>query len=72
MSESLESKLAHLEMLYTEQDHVVQTLNDIVAQQDREITRLNLSIESIQNQLKTLKSELPDDINPAFEKPPHY
>ncbi|MEM7562088.1 MAG: SlyX family protein [Pseudomonadota bacterium] len=72
MTESLESKLAHLEMLYTEQENIIQTLNDVVAEQDQEITRLNLSIERIQSQLKILKSELSDDINPAYEKPPHY
>ena len=72
VTESLESKLANLEMLYSEQDHIIQTLNDVVSQQDREITRLNLAIENIQAQLKSLKPELSEDINPAFEKPPHY
>ena len=72
MTDSLESRLANLEVLFAEQEHLIQALNDIVSRQDQEITRLNLGIERIQSQLKTLKNELSDDINPSFEKPPHY
>lgn len=72
MSESLESKLNRLEMLYAEQDYTIQTLNDVVAQQDQEISMLNLNIERIKDQLQMLKSELSSNIHPIDEKPPHY
>ena len=72
MSESLESKLTRLEMLYTEQDYTIQALNDIVAQQGQEISMLNLNIVRIKEQLHMLKSEMSSDINPIAEKPPHY
>ncbi len=72
MTESLEAKLNRLEMLYTEQDHTIQTLNNMVVQQDREISRLNINLEQLKVQLQTLKSDGSSDIDPGFEKPPHY
>ncbi|MDH3219239.1 MAG: SlyX family protein [Gammaproteobacteria bacterium] len=72
MIESLQARLDHLESLYTEQDHTIQALNDMVAQQDREISRLNLGIEFLKDQLKAVRSELAGDIGAEVEKPPHY
>jgi uncharacterized coiled-coil protein SlyX len=72
VSDSLESKLTRLEMLYTEQDYTIQTLNEVVAQQDQEISMLNLNIEKIKNQLQMLRSDLSSNIDPIVDKPPHY
>jgi len=72
VTESLEAKLSRLEILYTEQDYTIQTLNNMVAQQDQEISRLNISIEQLKVQLQSLKTDGPSDIDPGFEKPPHY
>lgn len=72
MTESLDAKLSRLEILYTEQDYTIQTLNNMVAQQDQEISRLNISIEQLKVQLQSLKTDASSDIDPGFEKPPHY
>ena len=72
MTESLDAKLSRLEMLYTEQDYTIQTLNNMVAQQDQDISRLNISIEQLKVQLQSLKADGSSDIDPGFEKPPHY
>lgn len=72
MSKSQQSRLDSLELFYSEQDHTVQTLNDIVAQQGQDITRLNLQLEQIRAQLESLKSESTTEINSGFEIPPHY
>ena len=72
MTESLDAKLSRLEMLYTEQDYTIQTLNNMVAQQDQEISRLNISVEQLKVQLQSLKTDASSDIDPGFEKPPHY
>jgi len=72
VSNPLQAKLDHLEILYTEQDHLIQVLNDRVAQQDQEISRLQLNIEHIKVQLQTMTSELTSNINLEAEKPPHY
>lgn len=72
MSETLENKLDRLQALFSEQDYTIQALNDVVAQQDQEISRLNLSLELLKDQLQALVTELSSDIDPANEKPPHY
>lgn len=72
MTEKLKAQLDRLEILYTEQDYTIQALNDMVAQQEREISRLGTHIERLEVQLQSLKSDLPRDVDPGLEKPPHY
>jgi len=72
VNKSLQTRLDSLELLYSEQDHTIQALNDIVAQQSQEISRLNLQIEQIKVQLQSLKSESAAEISSEFEIPPHY
>ena len=72
MTEKLKAQLDRLEILYTEQDYTIQALNNMVAQQEQEISRLSSHIERLEVQLQSLKSDLPGDVDPTFEKPPHY
>jgi uncharacterized coiled-coil protein SlyX len=72
VSKSQQARLDSLESLYSEQDHTIQTLNDMVTQQSQEISRLNLQMEQIKVQLQSMKSESATDIGSEFEIPPHY
>jgi uncharacterized coiled-coil protein SlyX len=72
MTDSWQPRLDRLEVLYSEQDYIIQALNDTISQQDRELTRLNLSIEQLRLQIQSLRSEVSPDINSGFEQPPHY
>jgi uncharacterized coiled-coil protein SlyX len=72
MTDSLQPRLDRLETLYSEQDYIIQALNDTISQQDREITRLNLNFERLRLQMQSLRSELSPDINSGSEQPPHY
>ena len=72
MTDSLQPRLDRLEVLYSEQDYIIQALNDTISQQDRELTRLNVNIEQLRMQMQSLRSELSPDINSGFEQPPHY
>lgn len=72
MDDSLERRIEHLESIYTEQEYSLQTLNDTVSRQDREITNLTLAIEGLRQQLEAMKRELSSDISPEHERPPHY
>ena len=72
MTEKLREQLDRLEILYTEQDCTIQTLNNMVARQEQEISRLGSHIERLEIELRSLKSNLPGDDGPGFEKPPHY
>ena len=66
------ARLERLEQLYTEQDYTIQALNDTVSQQDRDLRSLALSLEQLQGQLNSLRSEVSGGVDPAFEPPPHY
>jgi len=72
MQASQRARLEQLEVLYSEQDYLVQSLNATVAQQEKEILRLASSIERISAQLLSLRNSLGDEIDPLAEKPPHY
>jgi len=72
MTDSLQSRLDRLEVLYSEQDYTIQELNDTISQQDRELTRLNINLEQLRLQMQSLRSELSPDIHSGFEQPPHY
>jgi uncharacterized coiled-coil protein SlyX len=72
VTDSSQSRLDRLEMLYSELDHTIQALNNTISQQDREITRLNLNLEQLRLQIKSLQSEHSADIDSGFEPPPHY
>jgi uncharacterized coiled-coil protein SlyX len=71
VTDSLQSRLDRLEMLYSELDHTIQVLNNTISLQDREITRLNLNLEQFRLQIKSLQ-EHSTEIESTFEQPPHY
>ena len=72
MEASHQARLEQLEVLYSEQDYTVQSLNATVARQEREIIRLNRSLERLDEQLRSIRKGLGDDISTESEKPPHY
>ncbi len=64
-------QITRLEMLYSEQEYTIQSLNAIVARQSREISDLKSELQALKLQYQELKSELPDQLN-DIDKPPHY
>ena len=65
-------RLDHLEILFAEQEHTLQTLNDVIARQDNELRRYAERLSQIESSLKLLKESLPNHGQPDTEKPPHY
>ena len=64
-------RLTRLEMLFSEQEHTIQSLNDIVVQQTRQISKLSSDLQALKQQYQELKSSLPGEFS-EIEKPPHY
>ena len=64
-------RLTRLEMLFSEQEHTIQSLNDIVIQQTRLISKLGSDLQLLKQQYQELKSALPGEFS-EIEKPPHY
>jgi uncharacterized coiled-coil protein SlyX len=69
---SHQARLEQLEVLYSEQDYTVQSLNATVARQEKEIFRLHRSLERLDEQLRAIRKSLGGDVSPEAEKPPHY
>lgn len=67
-------QIAKLEILFAEQEYTVQTLNDIVTRQDRDIAKLMIDYQDLKLQYIDLKSQLPDQPGQeaSSEVPPHY
>lgn len=67
-------QIAKLEVLFAEQEYTVQTLNDIVTRQDRDIAKLKMDYQDLKSQYLDLKSQLPDQsgLGENTEVPPHY
>lgn len=72
VTNGMQSRLEQLEVLYSEQDYTIQTLNGLVAQQDQEISLLRIHLEQLQAQLHSLRTELSGETESGFEPPPHY
>ncbi len=72
VTDALQSRMERLEMLHSEQDYTIQTLNDTVAQQDQQIALLKLHLEQLQLQLQSLRTEPSGADDNGFEPPPHY
>jgi len=67
----ISEQLTRLEILFSEQEHSIQSLSDIVAQQSRQISILSSDLKTLNLRYQELKSELPGQFGEA-EKPPHY
>jgi len=69
--ENQSARIDRLEMLLSEHEYTVETLNTIVSEQTQQIGRLNAHLDLLKHQIKELKSHLPQS-TPVDEKPPHY
>ena len=75
MNEDALSRLEKLEILFSEQEYTLQTLNEIVTRHADKIDQLETLIEYYKEQIKTLQ-EAQNDHNheqqALDERPPHY
>ena len=73
MEAEVESRLQELESRLAFQDDLIETLNETVTRQDRELARMELAIQSLARRLKDLAESSPVAAGtPADEVPPHY
>jgi len=73
VSSSIESRLDELESRLAFQDDLIESLNGIIARQDREFVKLELRVISIAEKLRDLAEAAADPGAAAeHEIPPHY
>ncbi len=72
MTEStLADRLERLEILVSEQEYTIETLNRIVTEQAKDIDRLEFTAEQLRQQVGELRKRIPQ-AKPVDERPPHY
>ena len=72
MSQELDARLVALEIRQAFQDDTLQTLNDVLIDQQRQIERLQHRLEVLAARQETLQSQLEQDQDQVEPPPPHY
>lgn len=73
MDSVIESRLDELESRLAFQDDLIESLNEIIARQDRELGRLELRVKALGEKLNDFaeSADMPGP-SPGHEVPPHY
>ncbi len=66
---SIDARIAELEMRQAFQDDTIQTLNDVIIEQQRLLARVETQIELLAQRQSDLHSQFDDTPN---DPPPHY
>jgi len=66
-----DKRITQLEVLFSEQEYTIETLNSIVTRQTLNIESLNAQLDLLKYQVKELKLQMPET-SIVDEKPPHY
>ncbi len=69
--DKLINRIDKLEILFSEQEYTVESLNSVVTSQAQQIDQLNDTIELLRHQIKEFKKQIPESAI-VDEKPPHY
>ena len=67
----ISDRINQLEILFTEQEYTIETLNSVVTRQAQDLDILSARVERLKLQIKDLKTN--DSANEVMdERPPHY
>jgi len=62
--------IVELQMKLSYQDDLLEQLNQVITDQQQQLSRLELALETLKVQVQTMQTT--DIINSADETPPHY
>ena len=65
------ARINRLEIMLSEQEYTIETLNSVITRQSQDIQQLNQQIDLLKLQLTELKRQLPPT-TVIDDKPPHY
>ncbi|MCK4708707.1 MAG: SlyX family protein [Gammaproteobacteria bacterium] len=69
--ENLQTRIDKLEILFSEQEYTVESLNTVVTRQAQEIDKLSDTVDLLKHQIQEFKKQIPESAI-VDEKPPHY
>ncbi|MBT8084010.1 MAG: SlyX family protein [Woeseia sp.] len=67
-----EQRIIELETRIAYQEHTISELNNAVADQQQQLTRLMRVLESLTARLAVMAEMMPEADSPQNEQPPHY
>lgn len=67
----MEKRINELELLYMQQEHTIQDLNDVVCRQELAIEALQRDLAALKEQLMAMSPSVARDPDQE-EPPPHY
>lgn len=67
-----EQRIIELETRLAYQEHTLAELNDIVTDQQQQLTKLGRLVESLTSRLTAMADAMPGSSTPQNERPPHY
>ena len=70
-TDDLHARIDKLEVLFSEQEYTVESLNAIVTRQAQDIDKLHIKINLLKHQIREFKKDIPESAV-LDEKPPHY
>ena len=66
-----EERLVELEIRVTEQEDLIEKLDDVIVTQQGQLDRLTANVQGLMGRVQELSSKA-SNAGPADEKPPHY
>jgi len=74
MKDDVIKRLDNIEILFSEQEYTIQTLNEIVTRHANKIDQLHVMVNQYKEQVKALQEAQNNDTTNTIvdERPPHY
>jgi SlyX protein len=69
--DDLHTRINKLEILFSEQEYTVESLNTVVTRQALEIEQLNMKVNVLKQHIREYRKQFPESAI-VDEKPPHY
>lgn len=68
----MEDSIIDLQMKVSFQEGLLEDLNQVIIDQQQQISRLELAIETIKVQMRTMQTSMHQENSQQHEIPPHY
>jgi SlyX protein len=69
---ALNDEIIDLQMKMSFQDSLLEELNQVIIDQQKQISRLELTLETMKVQMNSMQTGNQQESGPQYELPPHY
>jgi len=69
---TVNDEIIELQMKLSFQDSLLEELNQVIIDQQKQISRIELTLETMKVQMNTMQTGSQQESGPQYELPPHY